>query len=157
MGALRKSLWTIAATLAALPLPAAAQEMCAALQRIEAAAREPVPFASLEAGQGVVPGYEYCRVETGTPARIGRILCHRQLAPASLAAGVVGPKVEACLGIPPEPSRAFARSGFVFRSRLLEIRVSSHCNEHCHVGRLASFTVLIRRAEEEEDGGAPAG
>jgi hypothetical protein len=60
MRALRKSLWTIAAILA-LPAPAAAQDVCAALQRIVAAAGEAVPFDSVRkasaAGEPVVPGF----------------------------------------------------------------------------------------------------
>ena len=44
---LRKFLWLGPALLAA-PLPAAAQDMCAALDRLAASSREPVPFASLQ-------------------------------------------------------------------------------------------------------------
>ena len=45
----RRSLWLLPSVFAAAA-PAAAQEMCAALNRIAAAAREALPFASLEAG-----------------------------------------------------------------------------------------------------------
>ncbi len=60
MLALRRMLW-VAGLLTALPAPAAAQDICAALDRIRTAAREPVPFASLasalERGEEVVPGF----------------------------------------------------------------------------------------------------
>ena len=64
MARLRKSLWTIAA-IVALPAPAAAQEppdVCDAIARIAAAARERPPFNSirraLAAEQAVIPGFE---------------------------------------------------------------------------------------------------
>lgn len=73
MGALRKSLWTIAA-ITALPTPAAAQGetgICEALGRIVAAGHEQSPFASvarrLGAREPVIPslGAEQCEVRTG--------------------------------------------------------------------------------------------
>jgi hypothetical protein len=66
MGALRKSLWTIAA-ITALPAPAAAQQICNAMNRIAAAARETPPFGSIRRAlahrEAVVPGFsaERCR------------------------------------------------------------------------------------------------
>ena len=67
MGAKRKCLWMIAA-IAALPAPAAAADVCTALQRIVASAQEPTPFESVRrsaaAGEAVVPGFlpEDCRI-----------------------------------------------------------------------------------------------
>lgn len=59
------------AILLAAPMPAAAQDVCGALGRIAAAAREPVPFASvsraLARGETVDPGFrpDDCRVAAG--------------------------------------------------------------------------------------------
>jgi len=146
MAALRKSLWTIAAMLA-LPAPAAAQEMCAALPRRAAAAREPVPFGSLEDGRELVPGYRYCRVETGTARRDGGVFCHTSLAPESLIAETVGAQVRECLGAVPLPRQQYA-SGDDYRTDTLLISVSSHCDDRCHVGRLASIELRRRRADK---------
>ncbi len=147
MGGLRKSLWAIPA-LVALPAPAFAQDMCAALNRIEAAARETPAFASLaEAGVALVPGYRFCRVETETVAREGRILCHRTLAPKNLEEAVVGPQVRDCLNATAVP-RPDPWSPNEYRTASLSITVASHCDERCHVGRIASLTVTIRRREE---------
>jgi hypothetical protein len=146
MAALRKSLWTIAA-MVALPAPAAAQEMCAALQRIAAAVREPVPFASLEKVRTpLVPGYDYCRVETGTAARAGGVFCHQQMAPESLIAGTVGAQVRDCLGAVPLPRQGFA-SADAYQTDSLSIGVSSRCDDRCHVGRIASLTIQRRRED----------
>ena len=141
MGALRKSLWTIAA-IAALPAPAMAQDMCASLNRIAAAAREPVPFASLADGQ-LVPGYHYCRVQTGTAAGPGEVFCHQQLAPKSLIAEIVGAQVRDCLAAVAAP-RPQPWSPMEFRTGDLVITVESHCDERCHVGRLASLHIRRR-------------
>lgn len=147
MGALRKSLWTIAAV-AAVPLPAAAQDMCAALNRIAAAAGEPAPFASLEGHEGgLVPGYNYCRVETGTRARVGRVMCHSQMAPKTLIAETVGAQVRDCLHAAPGLPERYSQAS-VYRTPTLTISVESHCDEHCHVGRLASIEMRRRRADE---------
>jgi hypothetical protein len=58
---LRKSLWAIAA-ITALPAPAAAQQICAALSRIAASAHEAPAFRSIQSalanGETVVPGFE---------------------------------------------------------------------------------------------------
>ena len=148
MAALRKSLWTIAA-IVALPVPAAAQEMCAALNRIAAAAREPVPFGSLKDGRELVPGYRHCRVETGTAMRDGRVFCHTSLAPESLIAETVGAQVRDCLAAVVVPREPFA-DGDVYRSETLLISVSSHCDNRCHVGRLASIDIRRRRADKAD-------
>lgn len=137
---------SIGAALVALPVPAAAQEMCAALNRIAAAAREPEPFASLGDGQ-LVPGYHYCRVQTGTAARTGEVFCHRQLAPRSLIAETVGPQIRDCLGATAVPG-AQSWSPIEYRTADLVITVQSHCDERCHVGRLASLHIRRRRADE---------
>lgn len=144
----RRSLW-LAAVLVASPAPAFAQDMCAALNRIAAAAKEPVPFASLENGRELVPGYSYCRVETGTAARAGGVYCHATLAPRSLVAETVGTQVRDCLGA--VPGRIIDRlppASLVYNTDQLSIRVSSHCDERCHVGRLASIDIRRRRADE---------
>ncbi len=67
MAGSRKSLWIIAATMA-LPAPAAAADICTAIDRMAVSAREAAPFASvrraLAGGEAVVPGFEVrdCRV-----------------------------------------------------------------------------------------------
>jgi hypothetical protein len=137
------------AALVALPLPAAGQDMCAALTRIAAAAREPVPFASLADGQ-LVPGYHYCRVQTGTAARAGEVFCHQQLAPRSLIAETVGAQLRDCLAAVAAP-RPEPWSPLEYRTGDLIITVESHCDERCHVGRLASLHIRRRQA----DGAAP--
>jgi hypothetical protein len=77
MGAKRKCLWMIAA-IAALPAPAAAADVCTALQRIVASAREPVPFDSVRraaaAGEIIVPGFrlQECRVSAA------ELFCHQR-------------------------------------------------------------------------------
>ena len=135
-----------AGALVLLPGSAAAQEMCAALNRIAAAAREPEPFASLADGQ-LVPGYHYCRVQTGTAARTGEVFCHRQLAPRSLIAEAVGAQIRDCLGAIAVPG-AQSWSLPEYRTADLVITVQSHCDERCHVGRLASLHIRRRRADE---------
>lgn len=146
MGALRKSLWTIVAIMA-LPAPAAAQDMCAALNRIAAAAREPVPFASLTDARGLVPGYDYCRVDIGTGARDGGVSCSATMAPKSLMAETVGAQVRDCLGAVPLPREQFAGADD-YQTDTLRISVSSHCDERCHVGRIASIDLRRRRDSE---------
>jgi hypothetical protein len=142
-----KAVLTVLA-LAALPLPAAAQEMCAALNRIAAAANEPVPFASLENNAGsLVPGYRYCRVETQTARRAGNVLCHAQLAPKSLIAEHVGAQVQDCLGGTAVPQE-WPDNDRVYRTANLVITVESRCDERCHVGRIASMRVVRRREGE---------
>jgi hypothetical protein len=148
MSRLRKSIW-IGLALIALPQSAAAQEMCAALTRIAVAAREPVPFASLADGQ-LVPGYPYCRVQTGTAARAGEVSCHAQLAPQTLLAETVGAQVRDCLGAT-LLSRSLRPDRLEYQTDELSIVAGSHCDERCHVGRLASLTIR-RRA----DGPPPA-
>ena len=140
----RRNLW-IGVALFALPLPAAAQEMCAALNRIAAAAREPVPFAKLGDGQ-LVPGSHYCRVQTGTAARAGEVFCHQQLAPKSLIAEAVGAQVRDCLGAIAVPGPQ-SWSPLEYRTADLAITVQSHCDERCHVGRLASLHIRRRQAD----------
>jgi hypothetical protein len=145
----RRNLW-IGVALIALPLPAVAQEMCAALTRIAAAAREPVPFASLQDGP-LVPGYHYCRVQTGTAARAGEVFCHQALAPRSLIAETVAAQLRDCLGAVAAP-RPQPWSPLEYRTADLAITVESHCDERCHVGRLASLNIRRRQA----DGTPPA-
>lgn len=149
MSLMRRSV-LIGLALVGLPMPAAAQEMCAALTRIAAAAREPVPFASLTDGQ-LVPGYHYCRVETGTAARAGEVFCSQQFAPKSLVAEIVGAQVRDCLGAVAAP-RPQTWSPQEYRTADLAITVESHCDERCHVGRLASLHIRRRQA----DGAPPA-
>ena len=147
-----RSLLTLVA-LPALPLPAAAQEMCAALNRIAAAANEPVPFASLEGVQtSLVPGYRHCRVDTPLGQRIGAIYCHSQMAPKSLIAETVGAHVQACLGGTMSIPQEWPDNDRVYRTANLEITVESRCDERCHVGRIASLRIVRRR----EGDGRPA-
>jgi len=144
----RRSLWLLAA-LALAPTPAFAQDMCAALNRIAEAAAEPEPFASLRDGTSLVPGYDYCRVETGTAARSGGIFCHRQLAPRSLIAETVGAQVRDCLGaVPGRILDRFPPAALTYRTDGLSISVTSHCDERCHVGRLASIEIRRLRGDE---------
>ena len=62
MTRVRGTVWMGAAALFAVPAPAAAQDICAALARIAAAARERPAFDSLRrslaAGEAVVPGFQ---------------------------------------------------------------------------------------------------
>jgi hypothetical protein len=139
------------AALLAMPLPAAAQDMCAALNRIAAAAREPVPFSSLRDGRGLVPGYGWCRVHSGTGEQAVEVYCNTSLAPRSLIAATVGAQIRDCLGAVRVPGRPFSISE-EYRTDTLSISVSSHCDERCHVGRLASILITRRR----EDPPAPA-
>ena len=146
MARLRKSLWIIAVV--ALPAPAAAQEMCPALRRIAAAANEPVPFASLERSRSsLVPGYDYCRVETGTAARAGGVFCHQQFAPKNLIADHVGAQIGQCLGATRVPNTRRWNSGLEYRAGALSITVESRCDERCHVGRIASLNIRRRRED----------
>lgn len=70
MSRLRHAPW-LGVALVALPLPAAAQNVCGAIERLAAAAREQSPFAStriaLAGGQEVVPGFRpgECSVQDG--------------------------------------------------------------------------------------------
>lgn len=151
MGATRKTLWVVA--IAALPAPAAAQALCAGLNRIVAAAHEPVPFASLEnAPESVLPDFRRpCRVHVTHATGARTFLCsQRQFAPKSLAMETLGPAVRDCLGAEALPGRPF--SGVLsYRVQDLIVTVSSHCEERCHVGR--SATVSVERRPEE----APSG
>ena len=100
MGALRKSLWTIAAIMA-LPAPAAAQDqqdVCGALARLIAAAHERPAFASvthrLGARESVIPNYaaENCQVRAG----------HGLLCEASVTARAIyasWPDLATCTGV----------------------------------------------------------
>lgn len=71
MGGLRTFLWAVP-LLAALPAPAAATELCAAVQRLVDASRETPPFASVQRardnGAAIVPGFlpTHCRVAPAT-------------------------------------------------------------------------------------------
>ena len=147
MGATRKTLWV--AAIVALPAPAAAHELCAGLNRIVAAAHEPVPFASLEnAPQSVLPDFRRpCRVHVTHPTGVRTFLCSQhQFAPKGLAMETLGPAVRDCLDAEALPDRPF--SGLLsYRVQDLVVTVSSHCDERCHVGRSATLSVG-RRPEE---------
>jgi hypothetical protein len=144
MGTMRKTL--LAAAIAALPAPAAAQELCAGLNRIVAAAQEPVPFASLEnAPQSVLPGFDRpCRVHGAQTTGARAFICSQyQFAPKSLAMEILGPAVRDCLDAEPLPGRPF--SGVLsYGVQDLVVTVSSHCEERCHVGRSATLSVERR-------------
>jgi hypothetical protein len=141
------------AAIAALPAPAAAQELCAGLNRIVAAAHEPVPFASLEnAAESVLPNFDRpCRVHVTHATGARTFLCSQyQFAPKSLAMETLGPAVRDCLNAEALPSRPF--SGVLsYRVRDLVVTVSSHCEERCHVGR--SATVSVKRRPEAASAG----
>jgi hypothetical protein len=126
--------------------PAGAQDWCAALQRIEAASREPVMFASLEGMPAPIPGYRHCQVRTGAD---GFIRCHAQLAPADLEASRVAERVAACLGIVPSPPGPAGAATRTFDVPPLRWVISSSCDERCQVGRVASF--VVRRSRDGED------
>lgn len=143
----RRECTAAALLLFALPVPAFAQDLCAGLRRIEAAAREPVPFASLEGlREEILPGFRLgCRVSQAYSDRPRAFFCSRgQFAPASLIASTFGRAVRDCLGaeaMPPVPYR----STLGYRTADVEIEVSSHCDDRCHVGR--SATLIARRRE----------
>jgi len=127
-------------------MPAAAQEMCAGLNRIAAAAREPLPFASLDrAREEIVPGLgNHCWIATVEGQRT--FVCSRgQFAPASLEREALGPMVRDCLGAERLPARHFD-STWRYRTPDLVVTVGSHCNERCHVGRSAMLTFRRRAA-----------
>ena len=139
----------IALTLLVLPAPAAAQEMCAALNRVAAAALEEPAFASLgDRREEVVPGFNQgCRISH--PQEGPTLVCSRgQFAPESLIAEALGRRVRDCLSaVPQPPARPFDR-GLRYMTRDLVITVSSHCSERCHVGRSAMLKVRRRIASD---------
>ncbi|HYI48786.1 MAG TPA: hypothetical protein VEX35_10020 [Allosphingosinicella sp.] len=146
MNRLHKSIWAGAALLA-LPVPAFAQDLCAGLRRIEAAAREPVSFASLEGlREEILPGFRLgCRVSQAYRDQPRAFICSRtQFAPASLIASTFGPAVRDCLGAEATPPVPY-RSTLGYRTADVEIELSSHCDDRCHVGR--SATLIARRRE----------
>ena len=144
-----KRRWLAAAVVTmALPAPAAAADLCTALNRIVAASREAVPFASLrEAALGgtLVPGFreQDCAVRPG----IG-IACYRNIAPANLERGAMERALRECLGVAPvpgperrwrgerEPALAFVASG-------LRYEVTTGCDHSCRAGLLAYFDVMF--------------
>lgn len=146
---LRKTLWTTLA-LAALPAPAFAQEMCAALDRIAAASGDPVPFASLvdAARSGdLVPGFgeQDCQVTAGTS-----ISCFRNLASPALELDAMERTLRDCLrrapvtrtarpGLIPDRELVFVASG-------LRYRVSNDCDRRCRAGLLAYFEIAFEAA-----------
>ena len=81
--------------------------------------------------------------------RDGRVFCHTSLAPESLIAETVGAQVRDCLAAVVVPREPFA-DGDVYRSETLLISVSSHCDNRCHVGRLASIDIRRRRADKAD-------
>ena len=125
--------------------PAAAQEMCAALDRIAAASRERVPFASLasaaQAGT-LVPGY---RDGDCTVRRTG-VTCWRNLAPERLELGAMEQALRECLRREPllRPGRQPRDPGeadLVFVARGLRYEADTECSPRCAAGMLASFGV----------------
>jgi hypothetical protein len=141
VGAMRKTFLAVA--IAVLPAPAAAEALCAGLNRIVAAAHEPVPFASLEnAREAVLPNFSRpCRVHVTRATGARAFLCSQyQFAPKSLAMATLGPAVRDCLEAEPLPSRPFSGE-LSYRVGDLIVSVSSHCEERCHVGRSAMLSV----------------
>jgi hypothetical protein len=132
-----------AAVLAFAPLPAAAQELCASLDRIVRSAGEPTPFASLAraAAQGevLVPGFgPMCRVAPGED-----IVCWRSVAPESLEVATMVPAIHDCLGLPaprPDPDGP-AQARFVASG--LRFEIDNRCSQMCSTGMMASFRVAL--------------
>jgi hypothetical protein len=146
----RRSLW-LASLVAAAPAPAFATDMCAALDRIAAASRERVPFASLvqAARDGtLVPGYRGgdCLVRP----RAG-VTCWRNLAPEQLELGAVEGAVRDCLRRAPilQPGRQPRNrddADLVFVARGLRYEFDTECSPRCAAGMLASFAIRFQRA-----------
>jgi hypothetical protein len=146
----RRSLW-VAALLAAAPAPALAQDMCASLDRIAAASRDRPAFASLRraAWDGtLVPGYRDrdCTITPGI-----RVLCYRNLAPASLELDAIGRALRDCLGREPvlrpdREGRTYGDPDLLFVVRGLRYRVNNHCDRHCRAGLITSFEISFERA-----------
>jgi hypothetical protein len=141
MGALRKSLWTLAAlsALSALSAPAAAREpvdVCGPVQRLIAAARDRPAFASvhrrLSTGEAILPGF----AARGCRASVGRsVSCIDAWGRASFSDW---PDLATCPGViavverPPPPSAPpawHARNGWntVFRAGNLRIEQAMSC------------------------------
>lgn len=141
----------IAMAVFVLPLPAAAQDMCAALARIEAAAREAPAFTSLDGPRReLVPGYGP-NCWTGTTDEGRFLTCSRsQFAPAGLIAATIGPVIRDCLGAAPLRPARYSPGVLRYGTPKLEVTVHSNCNERCHVGRGASITFRPRRREQSQ-------
>lgn len=99
MGGLRKSLSALAFLVALpAPAPAAAADVCAALNRIIASSRETPPFASvrraLANGEAIVPGFDAANCEVSSTTGIN---CGDH----DMNAGKFGdwPDLRACLGV----------------------------------------------------------
>jgi hypothetical protein len=147
----RRSLW-LAALLAAAPAPAFAQEMCAALDRIEAASREPVPFASImQAGREgtLVPGFREgeCGYATGSTTAI---VCWRRIAGESLSVEAMERTLRDCLGRAPvlrpdRQPRAWGEPDLVFTRRGLRYEFMTQCTPQCAAGMLAWLAIKIER------------
>ena len=143
----RRSLW-LAALLAAAPAQALAQDMCASLDRIAAASRERVPFASLvqAAREGtLVPGYDagHCMI---TPE--SAVICWRRIAPESLLLSVMEPLLRGCLGRAPilrpdRQPRAYGEPDLVFTRRGLRYALDTECTPYCAVGMMAHLAITI--------------
>lgn len=144
----------VALALLGLPLPAAAQDMCAGLNRIAAAARESVPFASLaDETQRLLPGLEgSCRYRPADGDRRGTIVCRRNFAPEGLAPAPLARALRDCVGATYVPGPT-ARAVGEFRAGDLRIRVYSHCSEACQLGRIVTLIFTRRR---ETDAPRPA-
>jgi hypothetical protein len=161
MGALRKSLWTIAAILAP-PAPVEARDVCAALNRVAASSDEALPFASLKeaASDGtLLPGFGKlaCRIWRGGFGGTG-VYCFRDHAPANLDLSGMERILRDCLGVAPvlrvgeagevrrpdyagqwgDPTLLFIASG-------LRYGVETDCGERCPSGRSVSVNVVLER------------
>ncbi len=141
----------VLAALAFAPTPAMAQDVCAVLGRIEAAAHEATPFASLAAPaaeEAIFPGFQE---GSCTTERRGRFICYRNIAPASLDIAALGPVVQACLGVAPVPSpvvnSGYQERGLIFTVRGLRYRLDNMCDQSCRAGLIASIEVSFVRDE----------
>lgn len=153
MKCFRRIVWLGAAMLA-LPLPAAAQEMCAALDRIAAASRERVPFASImeAAREGtLVPGFREgdCRYATDSTTAI---VCWRRIAGESLSVEAMERTLRDCLGRAPlrrpdRQPRAWGAPDLVFTRRGLRYEFMAQCTPQCAAGMLAWLAIKIERPQ----------
>jgi hypothetical protein len=147
MGGLRKSLSALV-FLVAMPAPAAAADLCAALNRIVASSRETPPFASvrraLANGEAIVPGFDASGCEISSTTGIN---CDA----TSMSVGNFDdwPDLRACLGAGSEVARDVSPARLVRRdwSRTyvasgLRFQYGVHCIG-CAGLAWSSFTVIF--------------
>jgi hypothetical protein len=159
MGALRKSLWMVAA-IAALPASAAAQDMCGALSRVAAMLRDPAASDSLtEAARdgGALPGFgkDAYRISRGGLGGVG-LYCFRTHAPANLDLSAMEQTLRDCPGVAPvlriKARRQVRQPGYagqwrdpdlLFIASGLRYGVETDCGTGCASGMLVSVDVVF--------------